>query len=76
MKKRILVFPCGSEIALEIHRSVAKSSHFELIGANSVSDHGRFVYQNYIPNLPMVTDASFIPAMKALVKKEKATICL
>ena len=47
MKKNILVFPCGSEIALEIYRSVNKSIHFNLIGASSVDDHGKFIYENY-----------------------------
>ena len=31
MKKNILVFPCGSEIALEFYRSVHFSPHFRLI---------------------------------------------
>ncbi len=34
--KNILVFPCGSEIALEVHRSLQYSTHFHLIGANSI----------------------------------------
>ncbi len=70
MKKRILVFPCGSEIALEIHRALKESRHFELIGASSVADHGQFVYENYIGGLPMVNDPAFIPAIAALVQKE------
>ena len=41
--KNILVFPCGSEIALEIYRSLRYSTHFKLIGANSLDDHGKFV---------------------------------
>ena len=46
--KRILVFPCGSEIALEIYRSLKYSIHFELVGASSIDDHGKFVYKEYI----------------------------
>ncbi len=59
MKKRILVFPCGSEIGLEIHRSVRYSTHFELIGGSSVSDHGRFVYEEYVGEVPLHTDLNF-----------------
>lgn len=70
-KKRVLVFPCGSEIALEIHRSLKNSIHFELIGANSVPDHGRFVYENYIGSLPFVSDPRFIAEMAALVRRER-----
>ena len=60
MKKNILVFPCGSEVALEIHRSLRYSSHFNLIGASSVDDHGRFVFESYIDGLPFFTDEGFI----------------
>lgn len=68
-KKRILVFPCGSEIGLEIYRSFKFSKDFELIGASSVADHGRFVYENYIDNVPFVDDDKFIEKINELVNK-------
>lgn len=52
MTKRILVFPCGSETGLEIYRALRYSTHFDLIGASSVDDHGRFVYEEYVGSLP------------------------
>lgn len=69
MEKRynILVFPCGSEIGLEVHRSLQYSVHINLIGANSVDDHGRFVYANYVNSVPFVDDPAFIPAIRAIV---------
>lgn len=66
--KNILVFPCGSEIALEVYRSVKNSTHFNLIGASSVDDHGKFVFENYVDGLPFINDAGFIPAMKKVVE--------
>jgi hypothetical protein len=68
MKKNILVFPCGSEIALEINRSLKYSAYFNLIGGNSVDDHGRFVFENYIGNIPFITNSCFIPVIKKIVK--------
>lgn len=68
--KRILVFPCGSEIALEIHRSLKYSTHFELIGASSIDDHGKFVFEEYIGDLPFVTSPSFILSIKKIVKEK------
>ena len=68
-KKNILVFPCGSEIALELHRSLIHSKHFNLIGASSIDDHGRFVYDNYIGGVPFVTDENFITSIKEIVLK-------
>ena len=70
-KKRILVFPCGSEIALEIHRALIHSIHFDLIGANSVEDHGHYVYERYIGNVPYVTDNNFISSIQNIVKQYK-----
>ncbi len=67
-KKNVLVFPCGSEIGLEIYRSVCFSTHFELWGGSSEDDHGQFVYKNYIPELPYVNDRNFIEAINATVK--------
>lgn len=69
MKKNILVFPCGSEIALEIHRSLEHSTHFNLVGCNSIEDHGRFVYKQYIGNLPFITSDRFIPAIKEIINQ-------
>lgn len=69
--KNILVFPCGSEVALEIHRSLRYSTHFALVGASSVSDHGRFVYEDYVGGLPFHTAPDFIEKMAALVRDRK-----
>lgn len=71
MKKRVLVFPCGSEIGLEIYRSLSFSTHIELLGGSSEPDHGEFVYQNYVGGLPYVSDAGFIKEINDLVKTQK-----
>lgn len=67
--KNVLVFPCGSEIGLEVHRSVCYSTHFKLIGGSSVDDHGQFVYKDYIGGIPLVSDPGFIDAINELIKK-------
>ncbi len=67
IKKKVLVFPCGSEIALEIYRAMCYDIHFELWGASSVSDHGKFVYEKYIENVPSVDDPDFIEAINKIV---------
>ena len=70
-KKNILVFPCGSEIALDIHSSVKYSTYFNLIGANSVDDHGKFVFEDYIDGIPFANDPLFIPSLVKIVKERK-----
>ncbi len=66
---KVLVFPCGSEIGLEVHRSLSYSTHVELWGASSTEDHGKFVYFNYISGLPFISDNRLIDELKKLVVK-------
>lgn len=67
--KRVLVFPCGSEIGLEIYRSLKYSKEFELYGGNSVEDHGMYVYENYISDIPFVDDEQFVEKINEIIKK-------
>jgi hypothetical protein len=69
MKKNVLVFPCGSEVGLEIHKSLRYSTHFDLIGGSSVDDHGSFVYKNYIGGLPRVDNPKFISEINDIVRQ-------
>ena len=56
---RVLVFPCGSEIGLELHRSFKDIRFIELHGAASIEDHGSFVYRNYHGGVPFLNDPAF-----------------
>ncbi|MFM0740388.1 ATP-grasp domain-containing protein [Paraburkholderia xenovorans] len=58
-KVRVLVFPCGSENAAEIHQALRYSLHVELFGASSVDDHGRFRFERYTGGLPKISDPQF-----------------
>ena len=71
MSKRILVFPCGSEIGLEIHRALRYSAHFDLIGASSVDDHGRFVYEDYVGGLPLHDSPDFAARLADIVRSRR-----
>jgi hypothetical protein len=69
MKKNVLVFPCGSEIGLELYRSLSYSTNFSLIGGSSVEDHGSYVYSRYITGLPFVEAHDFIEKINTVVKQ-------
>lgn len=72
MKRRnILVFPCGSEIGLNIYSSVTYSTYFKLVGASSIDDHGMFIYDDYIGGVPFITDNNFIPTFKKIIKERE-----
>lgn len=65
----ILVFPCGSEVALEIFRSIKFSRHFRLFGGSSVDDHGKFVFDDYIDGIPFHSDPDFIRVLANVVRQ-------
>lgn len=67
--KNVLVFPCGSEIGLEVKQALAYSTHFTLFGGNSVDDHGKFVYRNYISGLPFTDAPNFIREINNTIKQ-------
>ena len=56
--KKVLVYPCGTEIGLEIYRALHNSIHYDVYGGSCSYDHGRFVYERHIDNLPFITDNS------------------
>jgi len=68
MNKNILVFPCGSEIGLEINNALKYEKNITLYGASSTNDHGRMVYKNYI-ELPYLKDKNFKQELKEAIEK-------
>jgi hypothetical protein len=65
--KNVLVFPCGSEIALEVYNSLKDQKDINLIGGSGVEDNGKFVFDNYIGDIPMIHSDNFIPRIKEIV---------
>lgn len=65
----ILVFPCGSEIGLEIHNALQYGKNLTLVGASSVHDHGRFVYRNYEQIDAFVGEEQFLDELRRVVAK-------
>ena len=58
--KKVLVYPCGTEIGLEIYRALCNSIHYEVWGGSCSYDHGRFVYKNHIDDMPFIRDNSSV----------------
>ena len=69
MKKNILIFPCGAEIALEAYNCLFQQKDLTLYGASSISDNGRFVFDNYIGGVPFVSDPNFKESITNIVKE-------
>ena len=71
MDKRInvLVFPCGAENGVEIHQSLKDVVNVKLVGASSKDDHGRFVYENYIGNVPYISSPGFVAFLNEIISQ-------
>ncbi len=69
--RRVLVFPAGTEIGLEIHQALHHCKEVELFGAGqSVSNHAPFVYERY-HQLPSITEENWLPALIELCQMLK-----
>ena len=62
----VLVFPCGSEVAIEVHRALHFEKNINLIGLSSVEDHGKFVFENYIGDCPFFDNNDFIEKLQKI----------
>lgn len=67
--KKILVFPAGSEIGLEIERSFRNIRNFIIYGATSAPDHSEYTYENMVERLPMFDEQAFPAALKGVIEK-------
>lgn len=67
MRLNVLVFPCGSEIGLEIHAALRYAKDVRLHGASSVPDHGEFAYARYRRIDAHAGSAALVPALNALI---------
>ncbi len=65
--RRVLVFPAGTEIGLEIHQALKDCKEVELFGAGQdISSHAPFVYEHY-DVLPTIHEPDW--------HKQLATLC-
>lgn len=69
LKYRVLIFPAGTEIGLEIFASLKDCKEVELFAAGqNLPNHAQFLYDTYhvIPN---VQDISYVDSLNALIEE-------
>lgn len=65
---KILVFPGGTEIGLEIYRSLVYCKNIELLGATSLQkDAGCALFENYFTGLPFIDEPKFLEVFLSLI---------
>ena len=73
-KRRVLVFPCGSENALELHDALAYCVNIDVWGASSREDHGRFVFKNYVGNIPFIQKPEFLSVFNKMILENRVDV--
>jgi hypothetical protein len=68
-RQNVLIFPAGSEIGFEVHRSLQHNLHFRVFGASGKADHARFLYDvdRYIQREFYVSRPNFLNEFNALL---------
>jgi hypothetical protein len=71
-KSNVLIFPAGSEIGLEIFKSLKYSHHVNVFGASGKSDHASYIYNaaHYIEDPGLYVQApGFIERLNELIER-------
>lgn len=76
MTINVLVFPCGSEIGLEVHAALKYAKDIVLFGASSVSDHGEYVYSRYEEITAHCDSPDFVLQLNELISRLKIDIVI
>lgn len=72
----VLVFPAGEINSIELHDALATCVNIRLVGASSVERHGEFIFENYIPNMPLISEENFVQELNKLILQEKIDIVI
>ena len=64
----VLIFPAGTEIAMEIRNALKDEKHIHLVGATSVPCHAEMVFEDLV-DLPFVNDPDFIWKLNDIISQ-------
>ena len=70
-KKKLLIFPAGTEIAFEILNALKYSKFVEIYGGTSADDHAEFVYKKLIKGFPYITDPGFLAFLNRVIDENR-----
>jgi len=70
-KFKVMIFPAGSEIGLEIYNSLKYNLHVELFGISGKSDHAKYIYDknHYFEGDYYIDKTHFLKIFNSLIEK-------
>lgn len=72
VRRNVLIFPAGSESAIDAFKSIRDNLHFEVYGASGKHDHAEYIYPSeklYVSEDLYVTSSNFVPSLNSLTDK-------
>lgn len=69
--KNVMVFSCGAIPAVDINFALRGSKEYKVFGASSYDDHGVYIFENYIGNVPFLSDPDFLDKFNAILLQYK-----
>ena len=66
---RVLVFPSGTEIAIEIYDALKWQKDIEVFGATSAPDHSEMLYERLVSGLPYFYEEGFVEKLNEVISR-------
>lgn len=76
MRKNVLIFSGGAYPGIQIYYCLQHNKLFHPIAASSYSDHSRFVFMDYVDDLPYVYEKNFITDLNRLIKEKNISFII
>lgn len=72
----VLIFPCGAENAIEAFLALKDVVNIKIFGASGKSDHGEYVFKNYIPDVPLISSKIFNDFFISLLRQYEIDVVI
>lgn len=69
-KINVLIFPAGEINSIELHDALCTCVNINLFGASSRERHGKYVFEDYTPGLPLIFDTDFFEKFNAYLDEK------
>lgn len=70
----VLVFPAGEINSVELHDALSTCVNIKLFGGSSVERHGSYIFKNYISDIPLIDDPTFLDKFNQIIHKHSIDI--
>ena len=70
----VMVFPCGSQVGLEIRNSLTRQKNIKLIGCSSQPDKSACLFDDFLVGGKNVFERGFVKSIADIVKKNSIDV--